>query len=69
MNRPVDELAARSFRRARLVVAVHGPGSPSCARPLVAGLLVAVLGAGVVAGPEIFDRLQTGASGASSISR
>jgi hypothetical protein len=67
MNRPADELMARSFRRSRLVDAVHGPAGPSCARPLVAGLLVAVLGAGVVAGPELLDRLQTGVSAASSI--
>jgi len=66
MNRPAHELMARSFRRARLVDAVHGPGGPSSARPLVAGLLVAVLGAGVVTGPELLDRLQTGASGTNS---
>jgi hypothetical protein len=64
---PHDVLVARSFRRARLVDAVHGPAGPSCGRPLVAGLLVAVLGAGVVAGPEILDRLQAGVSGTSSI--
>ena len=62
MNRPADELVARSFRRSRLVEAVHGPAGPSCARPLVAGLLVAVLGAGVVAGPGLLDRLQTDVS-------
>lgn len=67
MNRPVDELVARSFRRSRLVDAVHGPAGPSWTRPLVAGLLVAVLGAGVVAGPELLDRLQSGVSGTSSI--
>jgi hypothetical protein len=60
MNRPADELAARSFRRSRLVDAVHGPASPSWTRPLVTGLMVAVLGAGVAAGPELLDRLQTG---------
>jgi hypothetical protein len=67
MNRPADELVARSYRRSRLVDAVHGPAGPSCARPLVAGLLVAVLVAGAVAGPDLLDRLQTGVSGTSSI--
>jgi hypothetical protein len=61
---PAEELIARSFRRTRLVDAVHGSSGPSCARPLVAGLLVAVLTAGGVAGPGLLDRLDSGRAAA-----
>lgn len=63
MSRPADELAARSLRRSRLVDAIHGSAGPPWARPLVAGVLLVVLVAGVVAGPGLAHRLQSQVSG------
>lgn len=50
-----DELVARAFRRDRLADALHRSRPSPCARPLVAGLVLAALTAGGVAAPGLAE--------------
>lgn len=50
-----DELVARAFRRARLAEALPASRPSPCARPLVAGLVLAALTAGGFAAPGLTE--------------
>jgi len=50
-----DQLVARAFRRTRLAAALPGSRPSPCARPLVAGLVLASVTAGGVAWPVLAE--------------
>ena len=61
-----DPLVARAWRRSRLVAAVHG--TTYSLRPVLGGLLLALVVAGALTAPGLIDRL-TSADEGQTVSR